>query len=179
MRRALTQLTDAEIERVAEAGVHVLPSLTSSSPAAIARLERAGVNVASAPMAARAQRPRHVRRTAHRHAGQGGCARRAALPAHRALGMATLNGARALGLGKEIGSLTPGKWADIAAVDLGVLETEPVYHPISQLAYATSRHQVSDVWVAGKRLLKRRQLTTLDGAAIVQRARAWRQKIGN
>jgi len=53
-----------------------------------------------------------------------------------------------------IGSLTPGKAADITAVDLGALETQPVYHPVSQLVYAAGREQVSDVWVAGRHLLK-------------------------
>jgi 5-methylthioadenosine/S-adenosylhomocysteine deaminase len=60
---------------------------------------------------------------------------------------------------------------------LGTVEAEPVYNPISQLVYATGRHQVTDVWVAGRQLLKDRRLTTLDIDAIVRRARAWRQQI--
>jgi 5-methylthioadenosine/S-adenosylhomocysteine deaminase len=91
--------------------------------------------------------------------------------------MATLNGARALGLAQETGSLEPGKSADIIAVDLGLLETQPVYHPISQLVYATGRHQVSDVWVAGRQLLANRELITLDPQEIIQRARGWRDRI--
>jgi len=93
------------------------------------------------------------------------------------LRMATLNGARALGLGGETGSLEPGKAADVIAVDLGQPETEPVYHPLSALVYAAGRQQVTDVWVAGRRLLTDRRLTTLDLADILQRARAWRDKI--
>jgi len=89
------------------------------------------------------------------------------LPAHRVLRMATLNGARALGLEKNIGSLELGKWADITAVELGTLEAEPVYNPVSQLVYATDRHQVSDVWIAGRQLLTDRVLTTLDVDAII------------
>jgi 5-methylthioadenosine/S-adenosylhomocysteine deaminase len=99
------------------------------------------------------------------------------LPAARVLRMATLNGARALGLGTETGSLEPGKAADLVAVDLGQPETEPVYHPISQLVYATCRHQVTDVWVAGQRLLADRRLTTLDLDETVRRTRDWREKI--
>ncbi|HAO31636.1 MAG TPA: TRZ/ATZ family hydrolase, partial [Candidatus Competibacteraceae bacterium] len=91
--------------------------------------------------------------------------------------MATLNGARALGLDAETGSLEPGKSADVIAVDLEQPETEPIYHPISQLVYATGRHQVTDVWVAGRRLLAERRLTTLDCAELIQRARDWRDKI--
>ena len=100
-----------------------------------------------------------------------------ALPAHTVLRMATLNGARALGLEANIGSLEPGKWADITAVDLSTLETEPVYNPESQLVYAASRQQVTHVWVAGQALLEERRLTTLDSDEIIQRARRWRQKI--
>ena len=100
-----------------------------------------------------------------------------ALPARRVLRMATLNGAKALGLADKVGSLETGKQADIVAVDLGTLETEPVYNPISQLVYACGRQQVRDVWVAGKRLLAERRLATLDVDDLVARARAWRQKL--
>jgi 5-methylthioadenosine/S-adenosylhomocysteine deaminase len=85
--------------------------------------------------------------------------------------MATLNGARALGLDSEIGSLETGKWADLCAIELAQIETEPLYNAISQIVYAASRHQVSDVWVAGRRLLHSRQLTTLDENETLARAR--------
>ena len=75
--------------------------------------------------------------------------------------MATLNGAKALGLRKEIGSLKKGKQADIVAIDLNQIETIPLYEPLSQIVYAADRRQISNVWVAGKRLLKDRKLTTL------------------
>lgn len=91
--------------------------------------------------------------------------------------MATLNGARALGLGEETGSLVPGKAADVVAVDLGALESRPVYHPVSHLVYATGRQQVTHVWVAGKALLKDRRLTTLDLEAIQARAMAWQERL--
>ena len=91
--------------------------------------------------------------------------------------MATLNGATALGIADETGSLEVGKAADICAVDLGGLESSPLYHPISQLVYATGRDQVTDVWVAGKQLLKERRLTTLDSSTIVDRSREWQHKI--
>ncbi len=100
-----------------------------------------------------------------------------ALPACDVLAMATLNGARALGLGEAIGSLREGKWADITAVDLGALETRPLYDPISQLVYAAGREQVSDVWVAGQRLLQERRLTQLNLTEVLQRADAWQARI--
>jgi 5-methylthioadenosine/S-adenosylhomocysteine deaminase len=101
-----------------------------------------------------------------------------ALPAHEVLKMATLNGALALGLGEQTGSLTPGKWADMAAIDLETVETQPLYDPVSQLVYACGRDQVTDVWVAGQHLLKERQLTTLDVHEILNRARDWQARIG-
>jgi 5-methylthioadenosine/S-adenosylhomocysteine deaminase len=100
-----------------------------------------------------------------------------ALPAHEVLKMATLNGALALGLGEKSGSLTPGKWADMAAIDLETVETQPLYDPVSQLVYACGRDQVTDVWVAGQHLLKERQLTTLDIHEILHRARDWQARI--
>jgi 5-methylthioadenosine/S-adenosylhomocysteine deaminase len=100
-----------------------------------------------------------------------------AVPAHTALRMATLNGAKALGLDDRIGSLKPGKAADITAVDLSALPSQPVYDPVSQIVYSVGREQVTDVWVAGRRLLAHRALTTLDEAAILRRAQAWRDKI--
>ena len=100
-----------------------------------------------------------------------------ALPAGQALRMATLNGARALGLDEETGSLLPGKAADITAVNVGGIETQPLYHVISQLVYASGRHQVSDVWVAGRHVVKEGVLTTLDEHDILSKAQVWQGKI--
>lgn len=100
-----------------------------------------------------------------------------ALPAHQVLRMATINGAKALGMEQETGSLEIGKAADIVAIDLDRPETQPVYHPISQLVYAASREQVRHVWIAGKQVLKAREALTLDSAAIVEKSRKWRQRI--
>lgn len=100
-----------------------------------------------------------------------------ALAAADALRMATLNGAKAMGLDQHIGSLEVGKAADITAIDLNHLATTPVYDPISQIVYAAGRDQVSDVWVAGKHLLKDRQLTQVDQAEIIANAQAWADKI--
>nr|VFJ56199.1 MAG: 5-methylthioadenosine/S-adenosylhomocysteine deaminase [Candidatus Kentron sp. FW] len=101
------------------------------------------------------------------------------LPAARVLSMATLHGAKALGLDDTIGSLIPGKAADIVAIDLRTIETQPVYNPISQLIYSANRKQVTDVWVAGRQVLKNRVLTTLDESALIDKAEAWGNKIAN
>lgn len=100
-----------------------------------------------------------------------------ALSAVDALNMATLQGAKALGIDHLTGSLTPGKAADITAIDLEEVETYPPYHPISQIVYAASRQQVSDVWVNGKQLLKNKKLTTLDKNDLLAKAKAWGKKI--
>jgi len=100
-----------------------------------------------------------------------------AIPAYMALRMATINGARALGLGDVCGSLEPGKVADIVAIDLDAIETSPVYHPVSQIVYAASRSQVSDVWVNGRRLLKDGRLTTLSEDHMRTLAGNWQTRI--
>ncbi len=100
-----------------------------------------------------------------------------ALPAHTALRLATLNGAKALGLDGLTGSLEKGKAADMIAVDLDSVSTQPVYDPISQIVYAASRDQITDVWVAGQLLLTGRKLTTMDEKTIITKAQRWRDKI--
>jgi 5-methylthioadenosine/S-adenosylhomocysteine deaminase len=85
-----------------------------------------------------------------------------ALPAHAALRAATLNGAQALGIAQRIGSIEPGKAADLVAVDLGALELAPCYDPVSHLVYAAGREQVTHVWVDGE--------PRLDGGRLVGEA---------
>ena len=91
--------------------------------------------------------------------------------------MATLNGARALGLDQELGSIEAGKAADLVAIDLSHIETQPVFNPVSQLVYAASRHQVSDVWVGGRHVVKDGVLTTLDADPLRQRAQFWHEQL--
>lgn len=95
------------------------------------------------------------------------------IPAEQALEMATLNAAKALGLDAQIGSLLPGKQADIIAVNLDHPSTQPVYHPIAALVYTASRLQISDVWVAGEQLLNKGQFNKLDYEKIVAESQPW------
>jgi 5-methylthioadenosine/S-adenosylhomocysteine deaminase len=101
----------------------------------------------------------------------------AALPASTLLRMATLAGAAALGLDARIGSLVPGKEADVTAVRLADVETLPLYDPVSQLVNAAGREHVTDVWVAGERLLNGRRLARIDTQALVSRARMWQARL--
>jgi 5-methylthioadenosine/S-adenosylhomocysteine deaminase len=100
-----------------------------------------------------------------------------ALPAAQALQMATLNGARALGLENDIGSLEIGKYADLLAVNLSALNTQPLFNPASQLVYSTNSRQVSHVWVAGRLLVDNGQLTTVDSHAVRTEVARWQQRI--
>lgn len=102
-----------------------------------------------------------------------------ALPTQHVLEMATINGAKALGIATETGSLEKGKAADIIAVNLDSLETQPVYDPLSALVYSCSREAVEHVWVAGRQLLKQRRLTTLDEAELLSKAASWQKKIAS
>jgi 5-methylthioadenosine/S-adenosylhomocysteine deaminase len=100
------------------------------------------------------------------------------LPAARALEAATLGGARALGLQDTIGSIVPGKLADLTAVNLDAPELSPCYDPLSHLVYAAGREHVSDVWVQGERRVISGRVSGLDLDTLRQRADNWRQRIG-
>jgi len=102
-----------------------------------------------------------------------------AVPAMTALKMATINGAKALGIEHETGSLSIGKAADVVAIDLDLLETQPLYEPVSQIVYAASRQQVTDVWVAGKQLLKQRNLTTINVDNLKRKITEWHERLKN
>ena len=99
------------------------------------------------------------------------------VPAYSALRIATINGAKALGIDAITGSLVKGKAADIIAIDLDAIETQPVYHPVSQIVYSASREQVSDVWVQGKHLLKGRKLMTIDEGEVKRQAGEWKKSV--
>ena len=180
----MTQLQDDEIARLAAAGASVVHCPESNLKLAsgfcpVQKLRDAGVNVALGTDGAASNNDLDMlgeMRTAALLA-KAVYNDAAALPAHAVLRMATLNGAHALGMGEETGSLIAGKWADIAAVDLGTLETQPLYDPVSQLVYAATRSQVTDVWVAGQHLLKNRALTQLETQDLLQRAHSWQARI--
>jgi 5-methylthioadenosine/S-adenosylhomocysteine deaminase len=100
-----------------------------------------------------------------------------AMPAHEALAAATLNGARALGLDRSIGSLLPGKHADLCAVSLADVDLAPVFDPISHLVYAAGREHVTHVWCEGELLVEDRRLTRWSRPDLLRRAHAWRDRL--
>ena len=97
----------------------------------------------------------------------------AALGAHEALEMATLNGAKALGLEAEIGSITPGKKADLIAISLDDLSLSPRYNVASQLVYNNRHTKVSHSWVEGKMLMRDGKLLTINTIDIKNKSRHW------
>jgi 5-methylthioadenosine/S-adenosylhomocysteine deaminase len=181
----MTQLEPEEIARVAAAGASVVHCPESNLKLAsgfcpVAELLEAGVNVCLGTDGAASNNDLDMLGEMRSAAllAKGVAGRADALSAAQALEMATLNGARALGLAEETGSIEAGKWADLCCVDLARPASWPVYDPIAQLVYAAGRDQVEDVWVAGRRLVAERQLTRMDEAAIVARATEWRNRIG-
>jgi 5-methylthioadenosine/S-adenosylhomocysteine deaminase len=174
----------ADIELLAAQRCHVVHCPTSnlklaSGIAPIAALTRAGVNVALGSDGAASNNRLDVFGEARlaslvaKVAGDDA----AALPAADVLRMATLGGATALGLEEHIGSLEPGKQADAIAVDLSGVSHAPCYDPVSHLVHVTGRDQVSDVWVAGERLLADGKLTRLDRGELASRARFWQDRL--
>ncbi len=180
----MTCLEPDEIERAAAAGVSVAHCPESnlklaSGIAPIARLTEAGVNVALGTDGAASNNDLDMLSEMRTAAllGKMAAGSASALSAHEVLRMATLNGAAALGLAECTGSLEPGKWADVCAVDLDRARTQPVYEPVSQLVYAAESSQVTDVWVAGRRLVKEGRLRALDLGDIGERATEWKRRI--
>jgi len=101
------------------------------------------------------------------------------VPAARALRMATLDGAAALGMGNETGSLEIGKLADICAVELSEIETQPCFHPVSHLVYCAGREHVTDVWVGGTLVVEEKQVLQKSNSELLAVARVWQNKLGN
>ncbi len=101
----------------------------------------------------------------------------AVVPAQQALEMATIEGARAIGLDERIGSIEPGKAADLAAIDLSTIETLPCFDVVSHLAYVAGREHVTHVWVEGHERVAGRQLVDLDAADLADKARWWQEQL--
>lgn len=176
----MTDLGDQDIALLAATGSHVVHCPHSNMKLAsgtcpVSKLLAAGVNVALGTDGAASNNSLNLFLEMRSAALLGKLAARdpAALPAATVLTMATLGGARALGLDDRIGSLLPGKQADMIAVDLSGSATQPVYNPVSQLVYACSGGEVTHSWVAGRALLQDNDLTSIDEAAVRRRAAQW------
>ena len=176
-------LNAVEIEMFARAGVHVAHCPVSnlklaSGIAPIKTMLEAGINVGIGTDGTasnnRLDMLTETRLAALLQKGVSGDA--AALPAWQALEMATLNAAKALGWDRDIGSLVAGKAADMVAIDLSAIETQPCYDPASHLFYAAGREHVTHSWVNGELLLDNRVLTKLDEQELKSKAAMWQQR---
>ena len=180
----MTQIDDSDIALLQQSGAHVIHCPESNLKLAsgfcpVDRLQRAGINVAlgtdgaasnnDLDMFGEMKMAALLAKTVSYNA--------AALNAHAALRMATLNGAKALGIDKLVGSLEVGKRADIAAVSLGDLDLQPVYKPESHLVYASVGHRVTHVWVEGRCLLADHKLQTIDVQGVKLKVQSWQERV--
>lgn len=179
-----TQLTDADITLLNENGASVVHCPESNLKLAsgfcpVAKLHKAGVNVALGTDGAASNNDLDMLAEMRTAAliGKAVAGDASAVPALQALEMATLNGARALGMEDSIGSLELGKLADIVAIRMNSFNAMPVYNIISHLVYSTQSNQVSHVWVGGKLLVEGGQLTTIDTQKLRSNVLVWQAHI--
>lgn len=182
----MTQVDDRDIGLLSETGTHVIHCPESNLKLAsglcpVQRLMDSGVNVAIGTDGAASNNDldlfgelRTAAMVAKVVAGDA-----SALSAHKALEMATLNGARALGREQELGSLVAGKLADLIAVDLSDPFLQPVYDPASHLVYSNHGRSVSHSWINGVPQLQDGRLTRIDVSDLVLRVQDWAAKIRN
>jgi 5-methylthioadenosine/S-adenosylhomocysteine deaminase len=180
----MTQLSAEDIAMLADTAVHVVHCPQSNLKLAsgicpLAALLDAGVNVSLGTDGAASNNDLDLMAEAQTAAllAKGVTGNAQAVNAFQALEMMTINGAKALGMEHLIGSIEPGKEADLCAIDLCFPETQPLYHAVSQVIYAASRRQVSDVWVAGRRVLDSGTLTFIDLEETISRARQWQIRL--
>ena len=177
-------LADSDFELLAAQSCQVVHCPVSnlklaSGIAPVARLQARGVNVALGTDGAASNNRLDILGEARLAAllAKIATGNAAALPAYVVLRMATLGGAIALGLEAEIGSLEGGKQADAVAIDLGAFEHAPCYDPISHVVHVAGRDQVTDVWVAGERIVNDGALASLDPAELAVLARTWQERL--
>ena len=180
----MTELNDFEIERVAEAGVNVAHCPESNLKLAsglcpVARLLERGVNVSLGTDGAASNNDLDMLGEMRTAAllGKGVSGDASSCNARQAIEMATINGARALGLADRIGSVEVGKHADLIAIDMSALNTQPLYDPTAQIVYAANSRQVSDVWIDGVAQLRNGEFCRLNSSEILTQAQEWARKI--
>jgi 5-methylthioadenosine/S-adenosylhomocysteine deaminase len=182
----MTQATESDLRLLQRNGCHVAHCPSSnlklaSGFAPVASLLDAGINIGlgtdSAASNNRLDMFEEMRLAALLAKAVSGRAN--ALPAYQALQMATINGAKALGIEEITGSLVPGKAADITAVDFSDLNLLPCYDPVSHLVYSVGREHVSHVWVNGRMLVENKQLTTLNTSELKNRAVYWQERMAD
>jgi 5-methylthioadenosine/S-adenosylhomocysteine deaminase len=174
----------SEIDYCARNGVHVAHCPTSnlklaSGIAPIAAMQKAGINVGIGTDGAASNNRLDMMAETRLATLLAKCTAGdpTVMAAHEAIAAATINGARALGWADRIGSLLPGKDADLTAVRLDDLSVQPLYQPASHLINAAGRAQVSDVWIRGRRVVESHQVLTVDRQEVLAKARYWQARL--
>ncbi|GHU31901.1 5-methylthioadenosine/S-adenosylhomocysteine deaminase [Betaproteobacteria bacterium] len=178
-------LDDADLARLAHHGAHVAHCPSSnmklaSGIAPLATLLERGINVGLGTDGAASNNRLDLFQEMRQAALLAKVAQQnaAVVPAHQVLGMATLGGARALGLDDKIGSIVPGKRADLCAVDLSDPLFAPCFDPLSHLVYVCGREQVSHVWVDGKaRVRDGKVMLQINDSELLAIAALWQTKL--
>jgi 5-methylthioadenosine/S-adenosylhomocysteine deaminase len=177
-------VTDAEIDLLAVSGVAVAHCPRSNLKLAdgiapVAKLLAAGINVALGTDGAASNNVldmlgemRTAALLAKAFTGDA-----SVLPASTALRMATLEGARSIGMAESTGSIEIGKWADLTCIDMRYVNSQPLYDPLSQVVYTANQQQVRDVWVAGKHLVDNGKLRHVNQDELLERSNEWQQRI--
>lgn len=180
----MTTLNDEDIEILVKTGAHIIHCPESNLKLAsgfcpVQKCIDAGINVALGTDGAASNNDldmfSEMRTAAMLAKAVSGDA--TAVNANQAIRMATINGAKALGIDHITGSIEPGKSADIIALDFSGIEQHPLYHPASQVVYTNVANKVSHSWVMGKPLLTDYQLTTINSAECIVKAKYWQQQL--
>jgi 5-methylthioadenosine/S-adenosylhomocysteine deaminase len=183
----MTQLSDTELDLVADYGVRVVHCPQSNLKLGagfcpVARLRKAGIIVGLGTDGAASNNgldmfaeTRVAAMLSRALAGTG--AHPPGLDTLTLLELATLEGARVLDLDADIGSLEPGKLADVIAIDLGRIGNVPVHHPESQLVFNAAGGDVTDVWIRGEQVVSTGNLTSIDEDDLIARGKHWAERM--
>ncbi len=180
----MTQLIDSDIALLAENGSHVVHCPESnlklgSGFCPIESLQKAGINIALGTDSPASNNDLNMLGEARTAAliAKGVSGNPERLPAYEALELATINSARALGIDAETGSIEVGKAADLVAINLAKIASQPLYNALSQLIYTDSARHISHTWVDGKLLVEEGQLVGIDQNELISKAQNWQTKI--
>jgi 5-methylthioadenosine/S-adenosylhomocysteine deaminase len=180
----MTQLTDEEIALLADTGASVVHCPASnlklaSGSCPVTRLLNKDINVALGTDGCASNNELNMLNEMRLAAlmGKGVADDAGSSTAWDVLSMATINGARQMGLGDQIGTLESGKFADITAVNLNQINSMPVYNAVASLVYSAQASQVSHVWVGGQLNVENGDLCNMNQDALIAKAQQWSDKI--
>ncbi len=180
----MTQVNEDDITLLQQTGAHVIHCPESNLKLAsgfcpVDKLLKANINVALGTDGAASNNNLDMFGEMHTAAllGKAVAEDASAIKAHQAIEMATINGAKALGMDKLIGSLETGKSADMIAIELDNTEQAPLHDIISNIVYTHNGHRVTHSWINGRLLMDERQLTTLNTREISHKANQWQERL--